>query len=144
MTSTLSDLQAAAIRDSFARQGLMTTLRAELTELAHGHCVIAAPILPLAQQQNGFGHAGLSFSVGDSAAGYAAMSVMPDGYEVLSIEVKINLLASAKGDRLIATGRVARAGRRIVVVQADICAESDGETKLIAILQGTMMPVPPA
>lgn len=143
MTATLSAVRAAAIRDSFSRQGLMATLGAVITGLDLGHCEITAPILPGSRQQHGYGHAGLSFSIADSATGYAALSMLPDGYEILSIEQKINLLAPAVGDTLVATGRVVRAGRRIVVVQADVVAVTGAETHHIALLQGTLMPVAP-
>lgn len=130
------------IRNSFAAQSMMQTLGATLGSLSAGHVEIEAPILPTSRQQHGFGHAGLTFSIGDSAAGYAALSVMPEGFEVLTTEMKINLLAPAKGNRLIARGAVVKAGRRLVIVRADVFAlEGDKETH-IAMMTGTMMPVP--
>lgn len=133
------------IADNFTRQGLMQTLGARLDAASSGHCVISAPITPMVGQQHGYGHAGLSFSLGDSAAGYAALSMMDPDKDVVSVEVKINMLRPAIGTRLIATGSVLRAGRQIVVVRADIEAEAtDGTRKLIAAIQGTMMAVPSA
>ena len=133
---------ADKIRSSFAAQSMMQTLGATLGSLSAGHVEIEAPILPTSRQQHGFGHAGLTFSIGDSAAGYAALSVMPEGFEVLTTEMKINLLAPAKGNRLIARGAVVKAGRRLVIVRADVFAlEGDKETH-IAMMTGTMMPVP--
>lgn len=132
----------AALRASFAGQSMMATLGARLERVAPGQVSIAAPILPGARQQHGFGHAALTFALGDSAAGYAALSTMPEGSEVLTAEMKINLLAPARGDRLVATGRVVRPGRRLVVVTAEVVAESAGEEPVtIALLQGTMVPV---
>lgn len=131
------------LRDSFARQTMMATLGAEMLEAGEGRVVIAAPIGDHVLQQHGAGHAGLAFSIGDSAAGYAALSTMPDGAEVMTVEMKINLMAPAMGDRLVAEGRVVRAGRRIVVVAADVWAETEGGRKHVAMLQGTMIPVTP-
>ncbi|MBV0891324.1 PaaI family thioesterase [Paracoccus sp. Z118] len=131
------------LRDSFARQTMMATLGAEMLEAGKGRVVIAAPIGGHVLQQHGAGHAGLAFSIGDSAAGYAALSTMPDGAEVMTVEMKINLMAPAMGDRLVAEGRVVRAGRRIVVVAADVWAETEGGRKHVAMLQGTMIPVTP-
>ena len=102
-----------------------------------------APIRDLARQQHGFGHAGLTFALGDTAAGYAALTLMPPGAEVLTVEMKINLIAPAAGERLIATGRVVRAGRRLTVVTAEVEAEAGGRRRTIALLQGTMLPVEP-
>lgn len=128
------------IRRSFLAQGLMRTLGAELLEVGPGRVVIAAPIRPEVGQQHGFAHAGLSFALGDSAAGYSALSLLPEGAEVLTVEMKINLIAPAAGARLVATGEVLRAGRRLSVVRAEVVAE-DGETRrTVALLQGTMIP----
>ena len=125
------------VADSFARQGIMTTIGAELLHADAGVCRIAAPVLPGFTQQHGYGHAGVTFALGDSAAGYAALSVMPEGHEVLTAEMKINLLAPAKGARLVAEGRVLKPGRRLVVVTAEVRADD----ALVAVLQGTMIPV---
>ena len=88
----------------------------------------------------GFGHAALAFALGDSAAGYAALTLMPEDAEVLTVEMKINLLAPAEGSRLVATGRVIRPGRRLMVVAAEVWSEGD-RPRQVALLQGTMIPV---
>ena len=129
------------IQASFDRQSMMVTLGARLTEAADGACTITAPILPGSKQQQGFGHAGLTFSIGDSAAGYAALSLLPDTREVVTTEMKINLLAPAKGDILIARGRVIKPGRRLIVVTSDVIAQTGTEESHIACLMGSMMPV---
>lgn len=133
----------ARIRASFARQTMMTTLGAELQTVAPGLVTITAPLAPHVQQQQGAGHAALAFAIGDSAAGYAALSLMPEGREVVTAEIKINLLAPALGKGLIAEGRVIRAGKRLCVVAADVWAQdATGTRSHIAVLQGTMVPVP--
>ena len=129
------------IRASFDQQTMMQTLGATLAAVTPGHVIITAPVLPTVLQQHGAGHAGLAFSIGDSAAGYSALSLMPDEAEVMTVEMKINLMAPAIGDRLVAEGRVVRAGRRIVVVAADVFAEVNGARKHVAMMQGTMIPV---
>lgn len=135
---------AAAIHASFGAQGLMRTLGAELTDLAPGQAVIRAPLRPGNLQQHGHAHAGLTFAIGDSAAGYAALSTMPEGSEVLTTEMKIHLLAPGRGTALVARGRVIRAGRRLVVVQADLHAQqATGRETHVALMIGTMIPVPP-
>lgn len=137
----VTDEVSRKIFASFAAQSMMRSFGAEISLLREGVCEISAPIGPEFTQQHGFGHAGLTFSLGDSAAGYAALSVMPPDAEVLTTEMKINLLAPAKGDQLLAKGRVLKTGRRLVVVQADVFAKDAGTTKHIAALQGSMMPV---
>lgn len=138
MDPTITD----RITQSFTSQTMMETLGAELSEITPGLVRITAPILPHTRQQQGFGHAGLTFSIADSAAGYAALTLIPLDMEVVTAEIKINLLAPARGDRLIATGRVIKPGKRLCIVTAEVHAEQDGAQTLIAILQGTMVPVP--
>ena len=132
----------AKIRQSFARQDMMATLGAELLRVAPGDVEIAAPVLDEMRQQHGFAHAAVSFALGDSAAGYAALSLMDEPDEVLTVEMKIYLLAPAQGERLVAKGHVVRPGRRLVVVDAGVWAETGGERVQVALLQGTMIPVP--
>lgn len=123
----------------------MTHIDARIEEIAQGRVVLSAPITQQVGQQHGAAHAGVTFALGDSASGYAALTQMPQGSEVMTVEMKINLLAPARGLRLWASGEVVRAGRRIVVVRALVEAEAeDGTRKDVAILQGTMIPVPPA
>ena len=129
------------LRDSFARQTMMQTLGATMVTAGLGRVVIAAPVASHVLQQQGAAHAALAFGLGDSAAGYAALSVLPQGSEVVTVEMKINLLAPAVGDRLVAEGRVVRPGRRIVVVGAEVWAESGEVRKHVATLLGTMVPV---
>jgi len=131
----------AKIRASFARQTMMQTLGAELLELGEGTAFISAPILPGSLQQQGAAHAALTFAIGDSAAGYAALTLFDPEDEIVTVEMKINLLRPALGDRLFSEGRVVRAGRRLTVVQAEVFAEVAGGRKPVALLQGTMIPV---
>lgn len=129
------------ISDSFARQSMMQTLGATLDSVAPGKVVVSAPILPSSLQQHGVAHAALTFAIGDTAAGYAALSLMPEDQEVMTAEIKINLLAPGAGDRLRATGTVVKPGRRLVVATCEVHAITSEEEKLVAILQGTMVPV---
>lgn len=129
------------IRSSFARQSMMQTLGANIESVSDGEVVITAPILPGSRQQHDAAHAALSFAIGDTAAGYAALTKMPEDSEVMTAEMKINLLAPGAGEHLRATGKVIKPGRRLVIVTAEVHAVSGEDKKLIAILQGTMVPV---
>ena len=129
------------IHDSFSRQSLMATFGATLGIVTPGAVTIHAPILPLALQQAGLGHGGLVFSLGDSAAGYSALTLLSAEQEVVTSELKINFIGPAKGDELIARGQVIRNGKRLIVVTAEVTARTGADETLIAILQGTMVPV---
>ncbi|MDA5558801.1 PaaI family thioesterase [Shimia sp. MMG029] len=137
---SLSEPIRQKIKDSFAKQAMMATFGAELADIDAGQITIRAPILPTCSQQHGFGHAALTFGLGDSAAGYAALSVMPQGAEVLTSEMKIHLLAPAQGDRLEAIGKVIKPGRRLVIVQAEVFAILAEQRTQIALMTGTMVP----
>lgn len=129
------------VRDGFDRQAMMKTFGAELWSVAEGEVQLKAPILPLALQHTGHAHAALTFALGDTAAGFAALTVMPEVAEVVTAEIKINLLAPGAGDYLIATGRVVKPGRRLVVVTATVTAYDGDRARDVAVMQGSMMAV---
>ena len=133
--------QLELVRESFTRQGLMRTLRAELTHVARGEVTIALPCDVHVSQQGGVVHAGAIAAIADSACGYAAMSQMPDGCEVVSVEFKLNLLEPARGHHVEARARVVRAGRRITVCAADVFAIQPSRETLVATMTGTMLAI---
>lgn len=132
----------ARIGASFARQGMMETLGATLDRVAAGEVRIAATVAAHTAQQHGAGHAGLTFAIADSAAGYAALTVLAADEEVVTSEFRISLLSPARG-RLLAEGRVLRRGRRLVAVAADVWGDDGrGGRAHVATALGTMVPVP--
>jgi uncharacterized protein (TIGR00369 family) len=116
----------------------MATLAARIDRVEPGRVDIHLPFREELTQQNGFVHAGAIAAVADSACGYAALSLMPAGADVLSIEFKINMLAPATGD-LVARGEVIRAGRTIMACRANVYALAGSTEKLVAAMQGTMI-----
>lgn len=137
---------AERVRGSFARQQAMAFLGAELSELKPGYCEIRLPYRPELTQQDGYFHAGILSTIADSAGGYAGYTLMPADSRVLTVEYKVNLLAPAQGELLVARGRVLRAGRKLVITQVDVGIVRDGqETPCAALLQTLMsLSAPPA
>jgi uncharacterized protein (TIGR00369 family) len=129
----------ARVERSFAKQGIMDTIGATLLRVAPGEVDIALPVTAKVSQQHGFAHAGAVSTIADSAAGYAALTLMPPSAGVLTTEFKINLMAPASGERLIASGRVVKAGRTLTVAQAEVHAEAGNERRLVALLTATLM-----
>ena len=129
------------IRDSFARQGMMQTLGARVETVSPGEVVLALPFRNDLTQQHGYLHAAVVTALADTACGYAALSLMEGGREVLSVEFKVNLLAPAAGERFVAEARVLRAGRTLTVCTAEVRAESGGTAKRVAVMQATMIGV---
>ena len=129
------------VRNSFAAQQLMKTIGARLARVDAGEIEIRMPFRPDLTQQHGLLHAGVVTSVLDSACGYAALSLMPAGVGVLTVEFKTNLLAPARGEELIARGRVVRAGRTITVCQAEAAMLADEVEAPVATMLSTIMTV---
>jgi uncharacterized protein (TIGR00369 family) len=129
------------VRASFDKQHFMATIGAKLVRVAAGEVDIEVATRDDLHQQHGFLHAGVVSSAADSACGYAALSLMPAGAAVLSIEFKTNLLAPATGDRIVARARVIRAGRTVTVCWADVIAFAGETERLVATMVGTMMTV---
>ena len=126
----------------FESQSMMKTLGARIHKVEKGKVTIEAPLLPSTVQKQGYVHSGLTLSIGDSSAGYSALTLLPEEQEVMKAEIKINLLAPAEGELIRAEGRVAKHRKRLVVVTSEIHTLKDGKKKLITIMQGTMIPVP--
>lgn len=126
------------IRGSFAAQGLMATLGAELVRVAAGEVHIALSFRPEIAQQDGYVHAGALTSIVDSACGYAALTVAPAGFGVLTVEFKVNFMRPALGDRFLAIGRVRRAGRTLTVCQGEIVGQRGAREDVVALMQATI------
>lgn len=127
------------VRNSFGRQAFMRTIGATIDAIRPGSCEIRLQVTPALGQQHGYVHAGVTSSIADSAAGYAAFTLFPSDAEVLTIEFKINLLAPADAVELVARARVVRAGRTVSVVQSDVFGIRDGVEKHIATMQASMI-----
>jgi len=134
---------AQRVRLSFERQGMMRHLGAQLIRVEPGLCEIALPHSEKVTQQQGGFHGGAMGALADIAGGYAALTVAPEGMEVTTVEYKINFLAAFAGGELRATGRVLKAGKRIIVTTADVAhVDDNGKVTDCAVMQQTLVPVP--
>lgn len=129
----------ARVRDSFARQAAMRLIGAEIAALAPGRCTVELPYRYELTQQHGYVHGGIIGMIGDSAGGYAAFSLMPADASVLTVEYKLNLLAPAAGDRLVARAEVLKPGRTLSIVRSDVYALAHGRETRVAAMQMTLM-----
>jgi len=131
----------ARVQGSFALQGAMATIGAQLVRVEPGRVVIELPWAQALTQQHGFLHAGMVATALDSACGYAGFTLMPADAGVLTIEFKINLLAPAKGQRFRMVGQVIKPGRTVTVTEGRAYAIDDGREKLIATMGATLMTI---
>ena len=129
----------ARVRASFGRQGAMQLIGARLFALRPGYCAIELPFREDLTQQHGYVHAGIVGAIIDSAGGYAGFTLFPADASVLTVEYKLNLLAPAAGERLVAEARVVKPGRTLAITRGEVYAEADGERTLCAIMQQTLI-----
>ena len=127
------------IRESFSNQGLLQNFGAQIVQIAPGEVELVMPFDKKLTQQDGFLHAGAITTLVDSACGYAAYSLMPADSRVLSVEFKINLLTPADGDRFLARGTVIKPGRTFTVCEGKFFTFTNGDEKLSALMQATMI-----
>lgn len=127
------------VRASFARQGFMRLIGAELVDCAPGRCTIAVNWREDLGQQRGFLHGGVTSAIADTAAGFAAYSLMPANSAPLTVEFKINLLAPGVGERFVATAEVIRSGRTLSIVECEVTAERAGRSTPMARLLATLI-----
>ena len=131
------------VQDSLTRQGMMQHLGVVLVRVEPGVCELVLPYSDkVTQQQDGF-HGGAMGALADIAGGYAGLTMAPEGMEITTVEYKINFLAAYQGGELRATGRVVKAGRRIIVTTAEVVhVDADGKCSPCAVMQQTLVPVP--
>ncbi|MGE5162157.1 MAG: PaaI family thioesterase [Betaproteobacteria bacterium] len=129
----------ARVRASFARQNAMGLIGARMTKVAPGEVEIELPVRDDLGQQHGFVHGGIVGMIADSAGGYAAFTLMPADASVLTVEYKLNMLAPAEGDLLVARAEVLKPGRTLSVVRADVWARRGDRETRVAAMQQTLM-----
>ena len=127
------------IKQSFEKQGLMKILNAKLTSVEKGQVKITCDFSDSLTQQHGYFHAGVTTSIVDSACGYAALTMLTDNIEVLTIEFKVNFLKPTKTNKLIAIGKVLQSGKTLTVCDGFVYDET--ENKLIAKMTATIISI---
>jgi len=130
---------AERVHASFGLQNAMDLIQATMPIIEHGLTEIHLPHWDGVEQQHGFVHGGVVGMIADSAAGYAAMTMVSPAASVLTVEYKMNLVAPADGEKLIARGKVVRPGRTLIITQAEVFAVKDGQETLCALMQQTIM-----
>ena len=131
------------VRASFVRQGLMQHLGARLVSVEPGRVVVALPYSERVTQQQGGFHGGAMGALADIAGGYAGLTVAPEGMEVTTVEYKVNFLNAFRDGELHATGRVVKAGKRVIVTAAEVeHVSAEGRRSPCAVMQQTLVPVP--
>ncbi|MEY4645095.1 MAG: hypothetical protein RLZZ596_1926 [Pseudomonadota bacterium] len=135
----MNDAMFNRVQSSLDRQGMMSHLGVRLLRVEPGLCELALPYSDKVTQQQGGFHGGAIGALADIAAGYASLTLAPEGKEVTTVEYKINFLAAFQSGELRATGRVMKAGRRIIVATVEVQhLDASGAASLCALMQQTV------
>lgn len=127
------------VQESFDRQKFMELINAKLIDVQPGYCEIHVPYDLTLTQQHGFFHAGIISTIADNAAGYAGFSLMEENSSILTVEFKLNILSPGDGDRLIGKANVIKSGRTLTICRSEVFVVKDGEEKLCAAAQSTLI-----
>jgi len=127
------------VEESFRRQGFMSLINARLVEVKPGFCEIHIPYDITLTQQHGFFHAGIISTLADNSAGYAGFSLMEENSSILTVEFKLNLMSPGDGDLLIGRSKVLKNGKTLTVCTSEIYIVKNGEEKLCAASQSTLI-----
>lgn len=128
---------AAQVRSIFDKANFLQYLGIQLTGTADGSCETTLDVEDRHLQQHGFVHAGVIATMADHTAGGAARAASGE-HDVITIEFKVNFLRPASARKLICYGKVLRAGKNVIVSEAEVFAINDSEQKLIAKLTETL------
>ena len=127
------------VRDSFSKMTMMAHLGASLSSVRPGAVEVRLVHREELLQQHGLFHGGVTTTILDSAGGYAAFSLFKPGDEILTVEYKVNFIAPAIGDELVARGEVVKIGKSLSITRGEACVIKRGEETPCAIMQQTMM-----
>ena len=127
------------VRDSFSKMAMMEFLGAKLSSIEPGAVEVQVSHRKELLQQHGLFHGGVTTTILDSAGGYAAFSLFKPGDEILTVEYKVNFIAPANGDKLIARGEVVKIGKSLSITRGEARVIKSGKETLCAVMQQTMM-----
>lgn len=126
------------IQRIFRAARFIADLGIRLESVGEGECETALELKDRHLQQDGFVHAGVHATIADHTAGVAAATLLRKHQMVLTVEFKINLLRSAKGEQLICRAKVLKPGRRFSVVESEVWCVDAGEERLVSKMTATI------
>ena len=126
------------IENEIKRQSYACLLGLKVEEAEEGRVVISCQKRPDFLQQTGLLHGGVTGALCEAAAGYAALTVLPEGQSLIGVEYKINLLRAITEDKAVAEAKILKLGRQLVVVEVE--AFNAGSSKIAAKMIFTGIP----
>lgn len=137
----LSAAKIKEIHTIFESQGAMRLIGARVAHVDDGFCEFEVDFRPELSQQVGYFHAGIVSTLIDTAGGCAGFTKMPEGTDVLTVEFKLNLIAPASGEKIVARAEVVKAGRTLTITQGKVFSVREGKETLCALMQQTLINV---
>ena len=117
----------ADIEEKIQRQFFMKLMGFKLDRIELGYVEGSVQIEEKHLQQNYFVHGGVMATASDIVMGFAAYSLVPKHFGVVTTDLNVSFLNPGIGDKLIAEGRVTKLGGQLVFCEANIYVEKDGE-----------------
>jgi uncharacterized protein (TIGR00369 family) len=140
MDENISEQRAAFLAEDYSR-GFIEYCQLEAVAVKKGFFQSRVNIKEHHRQQDGFVHAGVMATMADHTAGYSAFTIVPEDYQILTIEFKVNFLKPAYGDSLICNSKVIREGNQIIISESEVFDSREGEDTLVAKAIVTLMAV---
>ena len=131
MTEEISRERADYLAEAF-RSAFVEHCRIRVETIRRGYLVSSMEVGPEHLQQDGVVHAGAISTMADHSAGYATFTVIPEDYQLLTVEYKINFFRPARGDSLICRSRVLKEGMRILIAESEVFDRVEGKEALVA------------
>jgi uncharacterized protein (TIGR00369 family) len=132
------------IHKKLQRQSFMNYIGFEITNIAEGAITGQLILQPHHRQHKGFVHGGLTATIADIVTGFAAVSLVPAGHHVVTVELKVSYLNPGVGDKIVARGWVLKQGQKLNFCEAEVyCIKDTDEPVLIAKASATMATIDP-
>ena len=110
----------------------------EITEIDEGRVKGRLNFAQMHHQQNGILHGGVTYTISDVVAGFAAYSLVAEGRQVFTVDARMSYLNPGIGEEFFAEGWVIKAGKRFHFCESEVYIIHDGERKVIAKGSSTM------
>jgi uncharacterized protein (TIGR00369 family) len=130
------------LRRFFAASPFMVELGVEPVAVDEGQVRTELALATRHLQHTGQVHAGVMASLADHSMGAAAQTMAPEGFVILTAELKTSLLRAGRGERLECEARVIKAGRMLSFTEAEVHAVEGSQRTLVMKASATMAVTP--
>jgi uncharacterized protein (TIGR00369 family) len=135
---------AATVQERLQRQSFMNYIGFEVTNIAEGAITGQLILQPEHRQHRGFVHGGVTATIADVVMGFASLSLVPQGHQVVTVELKVSYLNPGVGDKILAHGWVLKQGQKLNFCEAEVfCITGADAPILIAKASATMATIDP-